>query len=196
MNVAQGTLKCITSLFRFQMERKIFEELLELKRLQIRAGRANEQLMVKRLSDSYAKTVQSLAGLRNYDGPFTFKEFEKYLYSELFNESLVVCFRLFADRSTSADCCLLFSCCLLAQWWIGFCMIYFWCFWCAFVTRWVSGQLRSTQYGRRPRSMPGLLPSSARNFSREVQVMIDSKSRKSYKSKEKCCCWAWLFTGV
>ena len=65
------------------MERKIFEELLELKRLQIRAGRANEQLMVKRLSDGYAKTTQELAGLKNYDGPYTFKEFEKYLYSKL-----------------------------------------------------------------------------------------------------------------
>jgi hypothetical protein len=67
---------------RYQMERKIFEELLELKRLQIRAGRANEQLLVKRLSDSYGKTVQNLVGLHNYDGPFTFKEFEKYLYSK------------------------------------------------------------------------------------------------------------------
>ena len=68
--------------FRYQMERKIFEELLELKRNQIRAGRANEQLLVKRLSDSYAKTINELAGLKNYDGPFTFKEFEKYLYSK------------------------------------------------------------------------------------------------------------------
>ena len=44
INVAQGTLKCITSLFRFQMERKIFEELLELKRLQIR-GRIVEHAL-------------------------------------------------------------------------------------------------------------------------------------------------------
>lgn len=65
------------------MERKIFEELLELKRNQIRAGRANEQLLVKRLSDGYAKTIQEIAGLKNYDGPFTFKDFEKYLYSKL-----------------------------------------------------------------------------------------------------------------
>ena len=66
------------------MERKVFEELLELKRMQIRAGRANEQLLVKRLSDNYAKTIQDLAGLKNYDGPFTFKAFEKYLYSKFF----------------------------------------------------------------------------------------------------------------
>ena len=66
------------------MERKVFEELLELKRLQIQAGRANEQLLVKRLSDNYSKTLQDLVGLKNYDGPFTFKEFEKYLYSKYF----------------------------------------------------------------------------------------------------------------
>ena len=71
-------------LLRYQMERKIFEELLELKRQQIRSGRANEQLMVKRLSDSYRKTIQDLVGLKNYDGPFTFKEFEKYLFSKSF----------------------------------------------------------------------------------------------------------------
>ena len=71
------------SLIKYKMERKIFEELLELKRQQIRAGRANEQLLVKRLSDGYAKTINDLAGLRNYDGPFTFKEFEKYLYSKI-----------------------------------------------------------------------------------------------------------------
>ena len=70
------------SLRKYQMERKIFEELLELKRQQIRAGRANEQLLVKRMSDKYDKTVHEIAGLKNYDGPFTFKEFEKYLYSK------------------------------------------------------------------------------------------------------------------
>ncbi len=64
------------------MERRVFEQLLELKRLQIRAGRANEQMLVKRLNDSYAKTIRDLAGLKIYDGPFTFKEFEKYLYSK------------------------------------------------------------------------------------------------------------------
>ena len=70
------------ALFRYQVERKIFEELLELKRMQIRAGRANEQLLVKRLSDKYSKEIQSTMGLKNHDGPYTFKEFEKYLYSK------------------------------------------------------------------------------------------------------------------
>lgn len=67
---------------RYQVERRIFEELLELKRMQIRAGRANEQVLVKRLSDNYSKELQSTMGLKNHDGPYTFKDFEKYLYSE------------------------------------------------------------------------------------------------------------------
>ena len=65
------------------MERKIFEELLELKRMQIRAGRANEQVLVKRLSDNYTKSIQNIVGLKLHNGPYTFKEFEKYLYSKL-----------------------------------------------------------------------------------------------------------------
>ena len=64
------------------MERRIFEELLELKRMQIRAGRANESVLVKRLSDKYSKEIQSTMGLKSHDGPYTFKEFEKYLYSK------------------------------------------------------------------------------------------------------------------
>ena len=67
---------------RYQVERRIFEELLELKRMQIRAGRANEQVLVKRLSDKYSKELQSTMGLKSHDGPYTFKEFEKYLYSK------------------------------------------------------------------------------------------------------------------
>ena len=50
--------------------------------MQIRAGRANEQVLVKRLSDKYSKEIQSTMGLKTHDGPFTFKEFEKYLYSK------------------------------------------------------------------------------------------------------------------
>ena len=50
--------------------------------MQIRAGRANEQLLVKRLSDKYSKEIQSTMGLKTHDGPYTFKEFEKYLYSK------------------------------------------------------------------------------------------------------------------
>ena len=50
--------------------------------MQIRAGRANESVLVKRLSDKYSKEIQSTMGLKTHDGPYTFKEFEKYLYSK------------------------------------------------------------------------------------------------------------------
>nr|CAD7405710.1 unnamed protein product [Timema cristinae] len=59
-----------------------FKELLELKRLQIRAGRANEQVLVKRLVDDYQKAGLDI-GLQKYEGPFTFRNFEKYLYEQL-----------------------------------------------------------------------------------------------------------------
>ena len=32
--------------------------------------------------DNYAKSIQNLVGLKLHDGPYTFKEFEKYLYSK------------------------------------------------------------------------------------------------------------------
>ena len=75
-------IKQFNVFWRYQVERRIFEELLELKRMQIRAGRANESVLVKRLSDKYTKEMQSTMGLRSHDGPYTFKEFEKYLYSK------------------------------------------------------------------------------------------------------------------
>ena len=61
------------------MERGIFHQLLELKRMQIRAGRANEQVLVKRLIDEYERLCATL-GMRHYTGTYTFKEFEKFLY--------------------------------------------------------------------------------------------------------------------
>ncbi|XP_059087785.1 ankyrin repeat domain-containing protein 50-like isoform X2 [Tigriopus californicus] len=71
------------NLRKYQIERRVFQELLELKRLQIRAGRANEQVLVKRLADEYSKSIASLAGLKRHDGPFTFKDFERYLYDQI-----------------------------------------------------------------------------------------------------------------
>jgi hypothetical protein len=56
--------------------------LLELKRLQIRAGRANEQVLVKRLVDEYHKAGLTV-GMRHYDGVYSFRSFEKYLYGRL-----------------------------------------------------------------------------------------------------------------
>lgn len=61
------------------MERRIFYQLLELKRMQIRAGRANEHVLVKRLVDEY-KRSDLVTGLRHYNGSFTFKQFERFLY--------------------------------------------------------------------------------------------------------------------
>jgi len=66
---------------RYHLERKIFQELLELKRLQIRAGKANEQVLVKRLADGYRKAGLSI-NYREYDGAYTFRNFEKYLYGK------------------------------------------------------------------------------------------------------------------
>jgi len=64
---------------RYNLERSIFQQLLELKRLQIRAGKANEQVLVKRLADTYKKAGLAI-NFREYNGPYTFKNFEKYLY--------------------------------------------------------------------------------------------------------------------
>lgn len=69
--------------FRYHLERKIFYQLLELKRLQIRAGRANEQVLVKRLVDDYQRAGH-VAGLTQYSGVYTFPQFERFLYGNYF----------------------------------------------------------------------------------------------------------------
>lgn len=66
---------------RYHLERRIFHELLELKRLQIRAGRSNEALLVKRLVDDYRRAGLCI-GLKPYEGVFTFRGFERYLYGQ------------------------------------------------------------------------------------------------------------------
>lgn len=55
--------------------------MLELKRLQIRAGRSNEAVLVKRLVDDYRRAGLCI-GLKPYEGVYTFRGFEKYLYGE------------------------------------------------------------------------------------------------------------------
>ncbi|CAL8089972.1 unnamed protein product [Orchesella dallaii] len=70
------------SMRKYNLERSIFQQLLELKRLQIRAGKANEQVLVKRLADTYKKAGLAI-NFREYNGPYTFKNFEKYLYDQL-----------------------------------------------------------------------------------------------------------------
>ena len=40
------------------------------------------QVLVKRLADDYARSIANFVGLRRHDGPYTFREFERYLYCE------------------------------------------------------------------------------------------------------------------
>ncbi|KAI5741630.1 hypothetical protein M8J76_015533 [Diaphorina citri] len=79
MSVTQAVQQ---SMRKYHLERRIFHELLELKRLQIRAGKSNEQVLVKRLVDDYKK-AGLIVGLKQYDGIYTFKHFERYLYDQL-----------------------------------------------------------------------------------------------------------------
>ena len=81
--IQQVTGGAPTNVKRYQLERRIFQELLELKRLQIRASKANEAVIVKQLSERYNNTVRQLAPGDQYRGNFLFKEFEAFLYTTL-----------------------------------------------------------------------------------------------------------------
>ena len=81
--IQQVTGGAPTNVKRYQLERRIFQELLELKRLQIRASKANEAVIVKQLSERYNNTVRQLAPGDQYRGNFHFKEFEAFLYTTL-----------------------------------------------------------------------------------------------------------------
>ena len=65
------------------MEKRIFQELLEMKKFQIREGKSNEAVLVKRLAERYNKNLDRLVGLRVFRGDFTFSCFENHLYKEL-----------------------------------------------------------------------------------------------------------------
>lgn len=67
---------------RYNLERKIFQQLLDLKQMQIRIGQANEQVFAKRLIDGFRKDAVTV-GLRPYDGSYSFQQLEVYLYSQL-----------------------------------------------------------------------------------------------------------------
>lgn len=75
--------------FRYYMERKIFQHLLELKSLQIRSSKINESVLVKRAVDDYHKSTLALGletggSLRRYPyKDYTFKNFEIFLYETL-----------------------------------------------------------------------------------------------------------------
>lgn len=72
---------CLTPVpcHRYALERRLFQQLLELKRVQIRNSRANEHVLIKRMVDGFQKEG-TLLGLRGYAGPFNFNSYEKYLY--------------------------------------------------------------------------------------------------------------------
>lgn len=73
------------SVRRYWQESKLFEELQNLKRGQIRSGKANEALLVKRLVERFHRDTADLEllGLQMYHGPYSFESYERYLYSQL-----------------------------------------------------------------------------------------------------------------
>ncbi|XP_015191770.1 PREDICTED: ankycorbin isoform X2 [Polistes dominula] len=85
LNVDTVTRDVQINLRRYHLERKIFFQLMELKRLQIRHGRANEQVLVKRQVESFHKAGMTgpTLGVAKYDQPFTFRHFEAFLYEQL-----------------------------------------------------------------------------------------------------------------
>ena len=54
-----------------------------MKKFQIRVGRSNEAVLVKRLAERYNKNLDRLVGLQVFKGDFTFTCFENHLYKEL-----------------------------------------------------------------------------------------------------------------
>ncbi|XP_074103433.1 uncharacterized protein LOC141530306 isoform X2 [Cotesia typhae] len=85
LNIDTITRDVQISLRRYHLERKIFFQLMELKRLQIRHGRANEQVLVKRQVEMFHKAGMSgpALGVAKYDQAYTFKDFETFLYEQL-----------------------------------------------------------------------------------------------------------------
>lgn len=57
---------------------------MDLKHIQIRAGKANEAMLVKRAVDEYHKSSLAFVGAGRYTASdYTFKKFEKFLYESL-----------------------------------------------------------------------------------------------------------------
>ncbi|XP_072930007.1 uncharacterized protein [Epargyreus clarus] len=84
VDMTSVTQRIQTNMRRYYCERKIFQHLLELKRLQIRTSKANEAVLVKRAIDEYNKSSLSNVGLGPYNSPdFSFSSFEKFLYESL-----------------------------------------------------------------------------------------------------------------
>ncbi|KAJ8924227.1 hypothetical protein NQ315_007018 [Exocentrus adspersus] len=84
VNMTSVTQNIQGNIRRYHLERKIFQQLLELKRLQIRAGQHNETVLVKRAIDAYHQSCASTVGAGRYiPEDFSFKSFEKFLYESL-----------------------------------------------------------------------------------------------------------------
>ncbi|XP_076315098.1 uncharacterized protein LOC143227549 [Tachypleus tridentatus] len=67
---------------RNQLERRLFEDLEELKKHQLRYGRKNEDLVVRRLANKLRKDVVAM-GLLEFHGPYHYLPYEKYLFDQI-----------------------------------------------------------------------------------------------------------------
>ncbi|XP_017779702.1 PREDICTED: ankyrin repeat domain-containing protein 12 [Nicrophorus vespilloides] len=84
VNMTSVTQSIQGNIRRYHLERKIFQHLLDLKRLQIRSGQHNEAMLVKRAIDTYHKSCASTVGAGQYvPKDFSFKSFEQFLYESL-----------------------------------------------------------------------------------------------------------------
>ncbi|XP_044747080.1 ankycorbin isoform X2 [Coccinella septempunctata] len=84
VNMTSVTQSIQSNIRRYHLERKIFQHLLELKRLQIRSGQHNEATLVKRAIDAYHTSCASTVGAGRYiSRDLSFKAFEKFLYDSL-----------------------------------------------------------------------------------------------------------------
>ncbi|GFS50302.1 ankycorbin [Trichonephila clavipes] len=70
------------SLKKYQMERRLFYELQELKRKQITSSLLEEREVVQKMVDRFRNHVLS-PYMTDFQGPLTFHAFEKYLYEQL-----------------------------------------------------------------------------------------------------------------
>ncbi|GAB6032182.1 hypothetical protein CHUAL_010829 [Chamberlinius hualienensis] len=97
---------------RYQRERKIFQTLLELKRLQIRNGKSDEQMVVRRLADAYLKDGL-MVNKQVFQGPYTYRAFDNYLYGQFsLNVSFKTCsmYLLIIFHCRSAEVTFCFCC--------------------------------------------------------------------------------------
>ncbi|KAK9884114.1 hypothetical protein WA026_005068 [Henosepilachna vigintioctopunctata] len=84
VNMSSVTQNIQSNIRRYHLERKIFQHLLDLKRMQIRSGQHNEAMLVKRAIDGYHNSCASTVGAGKYvTKELTFKAFEKFLYDSL-----------------------------------------------------------------------------------------------------------------